>query len=218
MIQYSKKLAQNYAKNRAKHTSTDAFFLELLNKSGLKNKTILDFGCGDGFYSLYVHGKGAKEVCGIDSSPEMIRLANIRKKDAKNSDIIFKVADGNNLPFIENKFDIIFANFVLVHFDDLQKPLSEIYRILKTGGIFIATINCTEDALKPTKVSICLGEDIVVTSFLRSGRNLKAIIEKTKFNVVDIFSIKNNDAKVDSKDVAKYRIKDIYTVLFSLKK
>lgn len=49
-------------------------------------------------------------------------------------------ADICNLPFEENSFDVVFCNHVLEHIDDDKKAMSELYRVLKPGGLGIFQI------------------------------------------------------------------------------
>lgn len=66
-------------------------------------------------------------------------------KDAKNNlkafkgKIKFKVVDVQNIPFDNATFDIVIANHMLYHVPDKEKALSEIFRVLKTGGQFYAS-------------------------------------------------------------------------------
>jgi len=49
----------------------------------------------------------------------------------------FCVADGESLPFEDRFFDVVFGCSVLHHYADLKKGLTEIYRVLNTGGLYI---------------------------------------------------------------------------------
>src|SRR4030042_6407418 len=68
-------------------------FLEF---QSLKNKRILEIGCGTGSNSLILAKKGA-EVTAIDLSPSQIRLANFRKRNNKNIKLKFSIADAEKL-------------------------------------------------------------------------------------------------------------------------
>ncbi|MGV8947049.1 MAG: class I SAM-dependent methyltransferase [Lutibacter sp.] len=56
------------------------------------------------------------------------------------SPIVDVKADICDLPFEENSFDVIFCNHVLEHIEDDKKAMSELYRVLKSGGIGIFQI------------------------------------------------------------------------------
>jgi len=96
----------------------------------IKNKKILDWGCGSGIYIKKLKKK-CKEIKGFDISPEMVRIA---KK--LNPEIEMKIGSGIKIPFKE-KFDIVFASLSIHYLKDLNPVLKEIKRVLKKGGIFI---------------------------------------------------------------------------------
>ncbi len=81
----------------------------------VKNKKILDFGCGTGIYSKLLTKKGAI-VKGFDISPKMLKIAKI-----ENPFLDLRLGSGNKIPFNE-KFDIVFASLVMDYFDDSVSP------------------------------------------------------------------------------------------------
>jgi ubiquinone/menaquinone biosynthesis C-methylase UbiE len=107
--------------------------LELLGLMSLRDKKILDAGCGPGTYGIMLAQAG-NEVVGIEISPAGVRVANQR---ARQKDVNFtaRVGDLENLPFDDNTFDICFCGWVLHHFPDINKAVSELARVLKPGGI-----------------------------------------------------------------------------------
>jgi len=96
----------------------------------VNNKTVLNLGSGTGDDTFPI-SKRAKEVIGIDFSPEMIRQANIRNKHANTK---FVQADILNMPFHDETFDVAYSISTLYYIKDLPKALKEIHRVLKPGG------------------------------------------------------------------------------------
>ena len=107
------------------------FTLSLMGN--IKNKKILDLGCGMGDATLYFATLGAK-VWAIDISPGMIQLVKkLAYKHKFEKNIHTKVMVAENLKFKENSFDIVFGNGILHHaVSDLA--LKEVYRVLEKGG------------------------------------------------------------------------------------
>src|SRR3989338_4625014 len=99
----------------------------------VKNKKVLDWGCGSGIYIKILSKNGAK-IKGFDISKEMIKIA---KKD--NPDIDLRVGSGLNIPFSE-KFDIVFASLALHYLNNWDKSLKEISKVLRKNGYFIFSI------------------------------------------------------------------------------
>jgi ubiquinone/menaquinone biosynthesis C-methylase UbiE len=80
-----------------------------------------------------------RSIHAVDFSGAMIDLFNqyIEKSQIKN--IQTCVADGQNLPFSENTFDRAFSMFGLIFFPDRLKGFSEMFRVLKPGGLALVS-------------------------------------------------------------------------------
>lgn len=94
---------------------------------------LLDLGCGDGATEFFLQQYlPAIEVNAIDVSDRSIEVAV--QRNLQNSS--FELYDGSEIPFGDNIFDIVFVAGVLHHvsFDKQKQLLSEISRVLKTGG------------------------------------------------------------------------------------
>jgi ubiquinone/menaquinone biosynthesis C-methylase UbiE len=105
------------------------FLQELPSDDGL---TILDIGCGTGNYTdLFQRVTLAKhyQVYGIEPSEGMIAKAR-----QKNSQVTFKQATAEDLPFEDDLFDFIYMTDVIHHIPDIRKMFSEIRRVLKRRG------------------------------------------------------------------------------------
>lgn len=105
---------------------------------GVKEKTILDAGCGPGIYSEWLIENGARKVVGIDASPKMIELARQRLGAA----VDLREANMNQpLGFLESEsFDIVLSPLALDYVEDWRSLFKEFYRILRAGGHFIFSI------------------------------------------------------------------------------
>lgn len=96
------------------------------------NLRILDIGCGTGNYTdLFQKATQAKhcQVYGIEPSEGMIDKAR-----QKNSQITFKQATAEDIPFGDNFFDFVFMTDVIHHIPDIGVMFAEIHRILKPQG------------------------------------------------------------------------------------
>lgn len=106
--------------------------------NSVKNLKILDVGCGRGELALALLGRGADYVAGIDISSNYIddALQKARNCEYETSHYSFDVMDAHNLGFKDNFFDIVVGTGILHHLD-LHVALTEVERVLKTGGIAI---------------------------------------------------------------------------------
>lgn len=107
--------------------------LELLGLMSLRGQKILDAGCGPGTYGIMLAQAG-NEVWGVEISSESAQVANQRAKQ-KGVDFTARVGDLESLPFDDSIFDICFCGWVLHHFPDINKAVSELVRVLKPGGM-----------------------------------------------------------------------------------
>lgn len=94
------------------------------------NKKVLDLCTGTGDL-LPLLNKRFGNAVGADFCLPMLEQANEKKLSAR-FDLI--QADALNLPFAESSFDIVSVAFGVRNFENLEKGLSEVYRVLKPGG------------------------------------------------------------------------------------
>jgi ubiquinone/menaquinone biosynthesis C-methylase UbiE len=93
-----------------------------------KNDTVLELGCGTGLFTRKVHAISGAKIIATDLSEDL--LIEARKKFPEGN---FRIADAMNLDFSDHSFDVVFGSSILHHLD-MQKALTEIYRVLKPGG------------------------------------------------------------------------------------
>lgn len=105
----------------------------------LKDKKILDLGCGDGGLSFNLAKAGAR-VTGIDNEPLGVRMAEENLATTDQRDLcVFKVADAYALPFEDASFDHVVNSEVIEHVEFPERLIAEAKRVLKPGGKFIVT-------------------------------------------------------------------------------
>lgn len=101
-------------------------------------KIILDIATGTGDLVLMMADSSAEKIIGLDLSAGMLEIGKQKIKQQNLSDKIEMVqADSENIPYDDNYFDAITVSFGIRNFETLEKGLSEIYRVLKPGGIFV---------------------------------------------------------------------------------
>jgi len=104
-------------------------------KITLNEKSALEVGCGGGILCEEIAKMGFKTT-GIDPSEQSLTNAKKHARD-NNLKINYEKGTGENLPFEDNSFDVVFCCDVLEHVQDLPKVISEISRVLKNRGVFI---------------------------------------------------------------------------------
>lgn len=101
-------------------------------------KRVLDIATGTGDLAIQLAATGAQEVIGLDISKGMLKVGR-QKIAAKNltEKVTMVVGDSEALPFDANSFDAITVAFGVRNFENLEKGLSEILRVLKPKGTFV---------------------------------------------------------------------------------
>jgi ubiquinone/menaquinone biosynthesis C-methylase UbiE len=92
----------------------------------------LDIGCGTGFLSLELAGRGHR-VTGIDFAPAMLTLAKQKAAQA-GADIRFDEGDAEQLPYPPGRFDLVISRHVLWTLPHPEAAIDEWKRVLRPGG------------------------------------------------------------------------------------
>ena len=122
-----------------------------------EGETILDIGSGGGFDVIFAAIKAGAEgnVTGIDVTPGMLERSKKNLKETSIKTVVLRQASAENLPFSDNKFDVVISNGVFNLIPEKAKALSEVYRVLKSGGrLMMADQILTGELSKEQKLSV----------------------------------------------------------------
>ncbi len=98
----------------------------------------LDVATGTADLAIMLASLQPKKVIGIDISQQMLNKGDVKIIEANVQDIVsLQKADSENLPFADNTFDAATVSFGARNFENLDKGLGEMYRVLSPGGILI---------------------------------------------------------------------------------
>ncbi|WP_369047736.1 bifunctional demethylmenaquinone methyltransferase/2-methoxy-6-polyprenyl-1,4-benzoquinol methylase UbiE [Tenacibaculum sp. UWU-22] len=101
-------------------------------------KQILDIATGTGDLAIMLSKTQPDKIIGLDISEGMLAVGKKKVAKANLENIIeMLVGDSENLPFKDNTFDAITVSFGVRNFENLNKGLTEINRVLKPNGIFV---------------------------------------------------------------------------------
>ncbi len=103
----------------------------------VKDKSVLDIGCGFGHGTWLLASNGAKQVVTIDLDKTKTLQVQALCSDLKNSNIL--IMDAQRLGFKDHSFQVITCFEVIEHIPEPDLVLSEIRRLLKTDGVLLLT-------------------------------------------------------------------------------
>ena len=103
----------------------------------LKGKKVLEICCGNGRSLEYAAEHGASELCGIDISPEQIKIAKdyLESKNITANLVCSSMEADCGIP--ESHFDVVCSVYGIGWTTDLDLTLKRIYSYLKPGGVFV---------------------------------------------------------------------------------
>src|SRR5215218_3518704 len=147
-----------------------------------QSPVVLDLGCGDGNSAKFFqkHFAGCKYY-GLDTSQESVSVA----ADRNLAGAEFSHFDGLNIPFPDEKFDLVFIACVLHHVDsgEHENILNEIKRVLKLGGhLYIFEHNPLNPVTRHIVNSCPFDEDAV----LLNASYTKKVLRKLNFREISI--------------------------------
>ena len=108
-----------------------------------KGDAVIDVGCGAGVDTILAAMMSGPlgNIVGIDMLPEMLSRAKENQSLAGIENIRFEEASAESLPLPARQFDTVISNGALNLVPDKPKALSEIFRVLKSGGQFLLADN-----------------------------------------------------------------------------
>lgn len=143
-----------------------------------RKRLVLDVGCGGGknLQRILNHSKSINAI-GIDISPTSVKTSVRKNRRAVKSGRL-QVVQGSveALPFASNLFDLVTA-VESVHYWDIEKGVSEVYRTLKKGGQFLI--------VNETQTSDGLGAYLAEVGFkVYTKQQLESYLKKAGFSKI----------------------------------
>lgn len=140
---------------------------------------ILEIGCASGEYLAALRDKGGFKVSGVELSP-------YAAKKAREKGLDVSVGTLEEAKLKAESFDLVVARHVLEHLPDPSKTLSEINRILRPGGKFLAIVPNAATFERDIFKDVWCGYEVPRHLFLFSGTILKEMLKKTQFELLSL--------------------------------
>ncbi|KRG11929.1 class I SAM-dependent methyltransferase [Lederbergia galactosidilytica] len=103
----------------------------------LKDKDVLDLGCGFGWHCRYAREQQARSVIGVDISERMIEKASEMTNDPS---ISYKRVPIEDIEFSNAQFDIVISSLAFHYIQPFQTVCAKVYNYLRSGGSFVFSV------------------------------------------------------------------------------
>jgi len=103
----------------------------------LRDKSVVDLGCGYGWFCRVAREMGAAQVTGIDISEKMLARAAELTSDAA---IHYQRSSLESLSLAENSLDLVYSSLALHYLPELDTLFAKIQRALKPGGSLVCSM------------------------------------------------------------------------------
>ena len=106
---------------------------ELLAAGELRDRRVLDVGCGTGWFSREIERAGGRVVA-LDIGVKLLEQVAAKCQAARVA------GDACNLAFADDSFDVVVSSECIEHTVDPRRALAEMCRVLKPGGVLVVTL------------------------------------------------------------------------------
>ncbi|HWO97409.1 MAG TPA: class I SAM-dependent methyltransferase [Bacillus sp. (in: firmicutes)] len=103
----------------------------------LRNKSVLDLGCGFGWHCRYAREQQARSVMGVDISEKMLQKAREMTNDSLISYIKMPIEDIN---FSDSQFDVVISSLAFHYIKSFEAICKKVYDCMKPGGSFVFSV------------------------------------------------------------------------------
>lgn len=108
----------------------------LSNYEIAEGANVLELGCGTA--SMWAEQDDLIARCGVLTLTDLseVMLSAARGNIGERKNVAYALADIQDIPFMDDSFDVVIANSMLYHVPDLEKGIREVRRVLKNPGVF----------------------------------------------------------------------------------
>ena len=103
----------------------------------LRNKIVLDLGCGFGWHCRYAREQQASSVIGVDISEKMLQKAREMTDDSTITYIQLPIED---IVFSDSQFDVVISSLAFHYVKSFEAICKKVYHYLKPGGSFVFSV------------------------------------------------------------------------------
>jgi len=159
---------------------------EIFKNTDANGKLVLDIGCGiGGFDRMMIKNHGVRQVVAIDIVEYLVDRARADAKQAGLAQRIdYRLVEPGPLDFDGETFDIVFTKDTIVHVEDKRSAYEEIFRVLKSGGVFAGSDWLGSDATGNSERVRDWLDYSGLEFYFCTARELRNLMEKVGFETV----------------------------------
>lgn len=181
-VSYYKEVIRSVSFSQEMQDFRLSYFEEIVDKYNLRNKQVIEIGCGDGSYLFHLN-KFIKNVWGIEFSKR-----NILECKKKGLIVIEGFVEDENFIIEEGPFDAFFMFSFLEHLPEPNKTIRGIFNNLKEDGIGIVEVPNFDMILEKRLFSEFIPDHL----FYFTAETLRTTLELNGFKVMEINNIWHN--------------------------
>jgi demethylmenaquinone methyltransferase/2-methoxy-6-polyprenyl-1,4-benzoquinol methylase len=102
--------------------------------NNIKSEVLIDLASGTGDMAIELLKLNPRTIYSYDISPKML---DVQRKKISDNRVTIEVAESENMPVGNGTVDIVTIAFGIRNFENLEKSLDEIYRVLRPDGLLI---------------------------------------------------------------------------------
>jgi len=129
-------IASWYAKTTMKDINRHKLIAKQLVDKIPVNGSVLEIAPGPGYFCIELAKLGKFQITGLDISKSFVKIARKNAAEA-GLKIDFREGNASAMPFKDNTFDFTFCQAAFKNFSEPVKAVSEMYRVLKPGGMAV---------------------------------------------------------------------------------
>src|SRR5215813_780732 len=129
-------IASWYAKTTLKDLKRHKLMAKQLVEKIPANGKVLEIAPGPGYFCIELAKLGSYQITGLDISKSFVEIARKNAAEARLK-IDFREGNASAMPFQDNTFDFTFCQAAFKNFSEPVQAISEMYRVLRPGGISV---------------------------------------------------------------------------------
>ncbi|NJR62155.1 MAG: class I SAM-dependent methyltransferase [Cyanobacteria bacterium CRU_2_1] len=151
------KIATRYSKQPIADEAAYQKKLQITREYFQPDMEVLEIGCGTGSTAI-THAPYVKHIQAIDFSSKMIEIAQGKAETQNLENITFEQSTIDNISVPDQSFDAVLGLSILHLLENKEEVIAKVYKMLKSGGIFVTSTACLGDTMKFFKVIAPIGK------------------------------------------------------------